>query len=124
MYGQYGHQAISATIATSASLSTAIPIAGFNKIALELPGTTALVNAAPTVYVQVCNAAAGSFRRLSVVNDSINTAASAVDWQILSTSGNRYVNVPGLAGYNYMKIECSVSATAAAGWLTVVHGIM
>jgi hypothetical protein len=118
----YGHQSLAATIATSASMSTAIPIMGFAKITLELPSTTNLAGTTPSVYVNVARQATDTFRRLMITNDSSNTAASAIDWVVLTTTGNRFIPCLQAAGYAYMKVESSVSATAAAGWPVVVHG--
>jgi hypothetical protein len=124
MDGIYQHSTISATIAASASLSAAIPILGFDKIGIEIPTTTAFVSAAPTVYIQVAvTSTTSSFKRMQLVNESANTAASAVDWQVLTTSGNRIVPCNQVAGYAWLRIESSISATAAAGAAFVVHCI-
>jgi len=125
MYTQYGHKTMSATIATSASLSTAIPILGFNQITIELPVTTPLVSTTPNVYFQICNTSTGgTFRRLAVVTGGVESACTAVDVVIPGTTGNRNYVCNFLTGYAFLKIESSVSATAAAGWGCVVHGIM
>jgi hypothetical protein len=124
MYAQYGHQVISATIAKSASVTTAIPILGFNQIAIELPGTTNLVSTTPDIFVQVCNTSTGTFRRVGVISGGTATAVTAVDWCIPGTTGNRIYTCQEVIGYKYLKIESSVSATATAGWAVVVHGIM
>jgi hypothetical protein len=119
MYTQYGHKTISATIAQSASITTAIPILGFNKVAIEVPGYTNLVGSTTDLYFYVCQTDTGTFRKLSLFDP-----AAAIAVKVTGTAGNIFINIPDLTGFAYMKIEASVSATAAAGWPLVVHGIM
>jgi hypothetical protein len=117
----YGHRTLSATVAKSASVSAAIPILSYNKVAIELPGGTNLVGAG-SVYVQICQTATGgTFRRFGVFDPS--GSGNTIDFVVSGYSAG-YVVVDGLAGFSYMKVESSVSATAAAGWGVVVHGIM
>ena len=120
MLGYNGHVKITATVAVSASASTALPISGYNKIAIECPAMTNLVAASAQVNVYVAQAAADTFRPLaSIYNDaSLN---SSYNWVISNCVGNQIVVCEPLAGFNFCKIVVSISATAAAGWPVVLH---
>jgi hypothetical protein len=106
------HKRIAATLTTATTSSSAIPIRGANRVALELPlYASGIVTATANVYVQVCDTATGTFRR-AVVNGVYSGGSGLLDFEVPSSTGNRIVDCPWLAGYNYMKIETNNVTTA------------
>lgn len=112
MRGQSLHKVQVATVAANAKASTAIPIDGVNRIAIELPTFTNLITATANVFVQVCQTEDGTFRRLKDMG--VYSASSGLqDWEVPSGAGGYTVLCRPAAGFNYMKIEMSQTATAA-----------
>jgi hypothetical protein len=121
MRGQSLHQIEVATMATDATLSRAIPIDGVNRIMFEIPTfAIGLITATANIFVQVCDNATGTFRRLKDMG--VYSASSGLqDWETPSSIGNYTVLCRPAAGVSYLKIESSKTATAA--FYPVVHKI-
>lgn len=114
MYGLPGkHGVLTASIADGATVSDAIGVFGANRVLLEVPTFSCFVCAANShVYAQVCSSSDGSFKR--VVANCIGSAASGwIDWQVVSSTGNRTIDCPVVVGCNYVKVELSQTATVA-----------
>lgn len=113
MNGLYGDKRIECAIAIDAKISSAVPIKGANKIAIELPTfAIGLITATANVYALVCDTAAGTFRRV-VANGVYSGGSGYLDFELPSSAGNRIVDVPWATGFGYLKIETSNTATAA-----------
>lgn len=121
MHGQFVHKTEIATMAIGDKTSRAIPIDGVNRVAIELPTfAIGLITATANVFVQVCETIDGTFRRLKDMG--VYSASSGLqDWEMPSTVGGFTVLCRPLAGFNYMKIESSQTATAA--YAPTVHKI-
>lgn len=115
------HKRIAATLATATTSSSAIPIRGASKVAIELPlYASGIVTATANVYVQVGMTETGTFRR-AVVNGVYSGGSGLLDFEVPSSTGNRTVDCPWLAGFNYMKIELNNVTTAT--YAAYVHVI-
>lgn len=122
MFGQYGHKRMAVTFTTDTTLTSAFKIKGFNHIAIEL--TTFAVGISTTtanIYAHVCDTATGTFRR-AVVDGVYSGGSGLLDFELPSSTGSRIVDIPWAAGYNFMKLESSKTATATYG--AYVHLMM
>lgn len=110
-----GYKVLTATIATSASISTAIPIDGWNRLAIELPTfSSGCVSATANVYLQATNdAASGTFRRVQVMG-FYSGSSGIYDWEVPASTGNKIVVCEPALNFAAIKVELSISATAAA----------
>ena len=112
MLGHFGHKVIAATVATDGSLSTAIYVAGANRISIELPTFAAgVITATANVFVLVSNTSTGTFRRLCDMG-LYSSSSGLQPWEFPSTTGNVNVLCRPAVGYNYMKVQLSNTATA------------
>lgn len=112
MDGRYGHKFINADIATAGSISTAVYIAGANRVSIEI-ATLAVgcITSTANVFVFVANSATGTFRKLEDMG--IYSSASGLQpWEHPSTTGNVNVLCRPVVGYNWMKVQISNTATA------------
>lgn len=121
MRGQHGHFVEVATMATDSLVSRAIPIHGVNRIGIELPTFAAsLITATANIFVRVCDTETGTFRRLKDMG--VYSASSGLqDWETPSSVGGTNVLCRPVAGFNFMQIESSKTATAA--YYPTVHKI-
>lgn len=121
MQGQFVHKIQTASVAINAKITGVIPIEGVNRIAIELPTFAAsLITATCNIFVSVGESEGGAFRRLKDMG--VYSASSGLqDWEVPSTVGGFTVLCRPAAGFNYLKIETSQTATAA--YNPIVHKI-
>ena len=121
--GRYGHQIMTSTIASNATLTSAFNVAEYNHVAIELPTfSIGIATNTANVYVQVCNTATGTFRRVQDVG--VYSGASGIyDWETPSSTGNRIVICRPAERFDYIKVELSNTATAGSndGYPITVH---
>jgi hypothetical protein len=112
MLGQYGNGIIPATISTDVTFSTAIKIAGFNRIAIDVPDfANGVITATANVLVQVANTSTTSEFKNLVTLGEYSAGAGILKWEVPSGSGSKIVDCP-VVGFNYMRVELSNTATA------------
>jgi hypothetical protein len=114
------HQAIACSFATGVSVSTYVPIEQSNKVAVEFPtfAVGEISSATANFFFLVSRTAGGTYRRLQA--QVVNSASSGIrDIEIPSNSGNFYADIPQLAGFNFMKIDST--RTATGGYTPTVH---
>ena len=124
MFGFYGHKRVPATVVTDATFTTAINVQGANRVAFEIPTFAAgLSTASANVYVNVCNSATGTFRRLKDVG--IYSASSGIQvWEVPNGAGDYTVLCRPAVGFDWIKLEVGTggsSVTATAGLDCFVH---
>ena len=112
MLGNNSVRVVDAPIPLGATFSTAVNIDGANKIGLELPtfdvgSSTDSCN----VYATVCDTRGGTYRRVKDMG-AYSASSGIQDWEVPSTIGNYTVVCRPVVGFNFMKIEVSVSASA------------
>jgi hypothetical protein len=113
-------QSIACSFATGVSVSTYIPIEQSQKVAVEFPTFAAgeISSATANFFFMVCKSSGGTFRRIQA--QGLYSSSSGIrDIEIPSTGGGMYVHVPELAGYNFMKVEST--RTATGGYTPIVH---
>jgi hypothetical protein len=123
MYGQTGHFVRETNIASAATVTSVLTLGAFNALAVEIPTFAAGVSTTTAnVYVQVCDTADGTFRRIAI-QGVYSSGSGILDWEVPSSTGARVWQLPNeVANYNYAKIE--LSKTATAGIAVRVHCMM
>ena len=105
-------QKIAATIADGYSESSAINVASFKFVSVELPtASIGLASSTVTVYLKGSDASDGTFRTLAI-ND-VSSSASA-------TTGNITVSAD-MNLLPYIKVCLSLNTATAAAFAAVVH---
>jgi hypothetical protein len=108
------HGVQTTTIPADSTFTSAVNVQGCNKLALEVQTFSVfLSNATANVYVNVCDSATGTFRRLSVMG-VYSGGSGILNWEVPAGTGDAIVYFPELAGFNFAKFEFSVTATALA----------
>ena len=112
MRGMHGEKPYAANIVTDGSASSAIPIAGCNRVALEIATfANGLVTATANIYVLVSPTETGTFRRLKDMG-TYSANSGIQDWEVPSTIGDYTAVCDSVLGFNFMKIQTSNTATA------------
>lgn len=122
IYMAVQHGVQTTTIDSNSKTTGVIDIFGCNRLAVEVQTCSVmLITATANVYIQVCDTSTGTFRRLQTAG--IYSAGAAIaDFEIPTTTGNRFVTFDDAAGFHYAKVEFSNTCTATA---TIrVHKIM
>lgn len=119
MRGQNGHHSTVVTVASGANDSSAVYIAGANRVAIELPAFgTLLAAAASNVYVKGAKSELGTYRR--VQDMGVYSSNSGIyDWEVPSGTGDRFVLCRPIVGFDYMKVE--IGQVATDGYSPSVH---
>jgi len=106
------HQIIAATFTTNQSVCSAIYIGDAKHVALEVATfANGLITATANLYFQVAKNATDTFRRVQA--QGVYSGNSGIyDLEIPSTIGNKIFILDALAGFDYMKVETSKTATA------------
>jgi hypothetical protein len=107
------HQRLSATIGINSTLAESVFIGEAKRVYLEVQTfANGLTAANANLYAQVAHSEVDVFRRLHDMG--VYSAASGIyAWETPSGAGNAVYLCRPAAGYNYLKIEASVTATAA-----------
>jgi len=116
------YEKTTATVITDASLTTAVYIAPYSRVAIEVPTFSlgvATINA--SVALQVAQQSSDTFRTLRTL--TINSAGSGIlQWEVPLSKGGYTVVCRDLAYYNWCKVEITgTNATGTAGLECVVH---
>ena len=112
MRGMYGDAPIAANITTAAMSSSAIPIAGASRIALEIATfANGLITATANILVKACDTEGGTYRRVKEMG-TYSANSGLQDWEVPSSAGNYHVICDAVLGFNYMTIESLNTATA------------
>jgi hypothetical protein len=113
---------MTASVAAGASISSAVPISGFRKYAIECPTfSVGFETANATVRVEVCQTSTGTFRDLYALG--VNSAYSGMGaWEVPSNVGGFAAVCEPLAGFKYAKVK-TILNTASAAVNFVIHCI-
>lgn len=105
------HVVKTATIVTDSTFSSEVNIAGFNRIAIEVPTFDAgLSTDSANVYVNVAETEGGTYRRLKDMG-AYSSTSGIQDWEVPRTIGNYTVLCRPASGFHWMKLEVAQGAT-------------
>jgi hypothetical protein len=116
------YQKVTATVITDASTTTAIQVARFNRLALEIPTfSLGVATISASVAVLVAYNSGDTFRNMYAL--TINSAGSGlVKWEVPLTKGGYNVTCREATNYNWAKIEITgTNATGTAGLECIFH---
>lgn len=107
------HHRVSATIGANSLVAESVDISGAQRVFLEVQTfANGIITATANIYCQVAFASTDTFRRVNQLG--IYSAASGVSpWETPSGTGNFIAWCEPAAGFNFMKIESTKTATAA-----------
>ena len=113
MYGKL--KSVAATHATDATFSSVVEIRGASKVFIEPPTTWKTSAATVSLYVCVANTStAGSMKRLKVLSPGASgVSAGVIDWAVPAVAGGYIAACPEVVGMTHMRLETSLTATAA-----------
>lgn len=127
MLGYDRQSVVTATVTAAATVSDPVDISGWNHVAFEIPTFAAYcVSATANVYLQgasvvsYASASTGTYRR--VVDVGLYSASSGLqDWEVPETIGNRVVMCRPATRLNFIKLELSITTTAAMNINVIRH---
>lgn len=121
MLGFDGQTFVTATIAADALISNQIEVTGWNHVAFDVPLFSSFcVSATANVYVMGAAASSGTFRRIKDIGE-YSAGAGIRDWEVPESTGSYIVACRPAARFNYIKVECSKTATAAISVNVILH---
>ena len=121
MIGFYGHKVLTATISTAGTTSDAIRTEGYTNVLLEIPTFSAYcVSATANVYVQGAYSSAVTFSRIKDMG-AYSSGVGVYDWEVPATTGNYLAMCKPAAMVNFIKVEVSITATAAMACVVHLH---
>jgi hypothetical protein len=102
---------IAATMATGVTITSAIPISGWDYVSVETATfAAAFAGASVAINVSVSNDLTGTFRPLKELLNS-GTTFSDVQVAVPAGVGGFNTHLPLVSNYNYMKLDTDVATT-------------
>jgi hypothetical protein len=119
MFGFNGHHVVTAVVQSNAVLTSSVPVAGWNHVAIEFQThTVGLITATANAYVLGAyklssrnTSTTCSTYRIVQEDGTYSAGAGILDWEVPSFTGNRIVVCRPAARFDYIKIQFSNTAT-------------
>lgn len=121
MLGFDKQTSIISTVSAAATLSPEFNVSGWNHVSFDIPTFASYcVSATANVYVQAAQVSGGTFRRIKDVG--VYSASSGIqDWEVPASTGGYIVCCRPASRFNFMKIELSITTTAAMTFGVIAH---